>query len=155
MSQVEPIFVPSLSKRGQICYIPAPPPQSLNDSNVCLLDRIKFPPVSGSQCEKTHQHRLEKGKFPSAPFVAFQNAALRVRPTPYRPQVTVAVINHIAAAVAAKVELPASDSLPRFSCPEYILREWTAVEDCIIQYEKVPNQSPHVDVSGYVDVFQL
>ena len=49
-----------------------------------------------------------KGKFPPAPFVAFQGVALRVRPTPYRPQVTVAVINHIAVAmVAAKVEFPA------------------------------------------------
>ena len=83
---------------------------------------MKFLPVSGTscnQCGKNHRHRLEKGKFPPAPFGASHDAALRVCPTPYRPYVTVAAINHIAAAVvASKVELPASNFLPRVLCPE-------------------------------------
>ena len=62
---------------------------------------------------KNHRHRLEKGKFPGTPFVAFKGAVLLVRSSMYRPQVTVAVIDHIAASVvAAKVEFPASVSLP-------------------------------------------
>ena len=77
---------------------------------------MKLSPVPGSssnQRAKNHQHRLEKGKFSPALFASSQDAALRVRLTPYRAQVTVAAINHIAAAVVAakKVELPASNSL--------------------------------------------
>ena len=120
---------------------------------------MKFLSVPESSCNqraKSHQHRLEKGKYPPAPFVAFQGAALRVRPIPYWPQVTVAAINHIAATVVAvKIEIPASNYIPLFSCPEYILREWAAVEGCTTQYEKVPNQSPHVDVSRSIHAFQL
>ena len=70
-------------------------------------DNMKLPPVPGSsynQRAKSRRHWLEKGKFLPAPFVTSQDAAIRVvRPTPYRPQVTVATINYIAAAAVYTV----------------------------------------------------
>ena len=124
-----------------------------------LLEKMKFPPVPGSSCNqraKSRRHQPEKGKFLSAPFVAFQGAALRVPPDPYRQQMTIVAINNFAAAVvAAMVALLASNSLPRRPCPGFNLREWAAIEGCTIQHKEIPNQSAHVDFSRSVPAFQL
>ena len=90
----------------------------------------------------SHQDWLEEETFLPSPLTESQHAAFRVHPTSYRPRVTVAAMNHIAAAVrGAKEQFPFLVAQRPLSFQAYVLWEYEATSAYIASCKEVLNQS--------------